>query len=1461
MRAQGTPSDSIVFTSALVPRHPGDWGSIYLNSSDTNEIRYATIEYGGGIAFEHSCEAKFEKNSVMYNLVGLSIRKAPFISRNLIAKNTSNQITCLTGGCAAAIENNTIDGHIYLYDFPSPIVTNNIITDGIYTNGNPITGYLSYNDIIGSGAPTQFDRINYNGDSCDINFNISLDPLFVDSVNGDYHLLDNSPCINAGDSTTQFDPDSTIADMGAFYYDQSNHPAAPIGLVAEYVNSNVTLNWYANVEPDISHYLIYKDDLPNAIILVDSVYHPETTYVDSAIDKVYYYRLKSVDIEGKQSGHFSEEICAPDDPIGITGYALIYGNHNHNGIKVRFNAISYSAISDSTYTDSTGLYLMNDLMPGTYDIMYSYDSCTPVETNEKIVLTDMYLDTVYLSFHLRGNLSGRLIKTLYEVIDTINVLAGDTLIIDPGAKIFFNDSLPFVIHGLLISVGTEEDTIAFTHKQSPGRWRGLQFINAHSNCRLEYCRIEYGSTPFNGDGAGIYCENTPLEINHCLISNNGTGDTYRGGGVYSDSGMNLYGCVIAANIARFGGGMYVGGRGNISNCVICGNSVNNDGGGLYLCGYDTLLNCTISNNYARVFGGGVYHVYDYPSIIKNTALYFNNTSQNPPSAQIYGSPAVTYSNIQGGWEGQGNIEGNPLFVDTASYDYHLKWGSPCIDSGDPNSPYDPDNTIADIGALFYDQRFFTIPTLFEPIDSSSINYATPNFIWSFCNGYGVTYNLQCALDSLFNDVIIDTFGLIDSVFSSVSGLADSTYYWRVEAVDTAGVESGYQDHPFSFTIDTQTPIAVSLVSPVDGVYLSDTLVAFEWVAVRERNLSYINSDGRKKILDVQERTANSKTDSLLSTLTVMGNNVKAQITLQPRFSSVRYILQIDTLLGFVTPVVVDTLDTTSTTIIHPEGFYYWRVKAYDLAGNQGSYADPDSFGVDITPPIAFGLILPSDSTVLATTRPTFVWEKSSDSLSGLKHYEVYINDTLRHTTSDTTWGVDYDLQEGYHDWYIIAYDSVNNSQQSNDTWTVIIDITPPSTVALISPVDSAYLHDSTVSFTWHEASDNLSGVNHYLVQYALDSIFTQGLVETTSVDTTITVTLSDTVYYWRVKAVDVAGNEGVFSSVWQFKVDTGIPAAPILVAPVGGIYLGDTIVAFEWSEVTDLGMFGNYSQTEHTVREGVSPNIRFSSVRYILQIDTLLGFVTPVVVDTLDTTSTTIIHPEGFYYWRVKAYDLAGNQGSYADPDSFGVDITPPAIESTSVWNDTSFIGPFEIQTKVTDNLAGIDSVILRYKRDEDLSWIPTTMTQIGSPNWYSDSIPPVADPYDTVRYYIEASDSAQPGNIATDPIGAPSGHYWFIANCTGIQETHVEPFFLKFCLKHNPAKNNAQFSLTLSTETYVTLQIYEISGRLIEKLIDGQISPGFHDILWAPHASSGVYFYIFESPWERKVGKLVMLK
>ena len=61
--------------------------------------------------------------------------------------------------------------------------------------------------------------------------------------------------------------------------------------------------------------------------------------------------------------------------------------------------------------------------------------------------------------------------------------------------------------------------------------------------------------------------------------------------------------------------------------------------------------------------------------------------------------------VEGGWPGLGNDAADPLFIDALAGDFGLRGGSPCIDSGDPSYPPDPDGSRTDMGALWADPAF------------------------------------------------------------------------------------------------------------------------------------------------------------------------------------------------------------------------------------------------------------------------------------------------------------------------------------------------------------------------------------------------------------------------------------------------------------------------------------------------------------------------------------------------------------------------------------------------------------------------------------------------------------------------------------------------------------------------------------------------------------------------------------
>ena len=91
------------------------------------------------------------------------------------------------------------------------------------------------------------------------------------------------------------------------------------------------------------------------------------------------------------------------------------------------------------------------------------------------------------------------------------------------------------------------------------------------------------------------------------------------------------------------------------------------------------------SGFAAGYGGGLYGSYSSATTVVNSILWGNVPDQlRPLSNEATSSDiTVTYSDVQGGYGGPGNIALPPEWVDPAGADLRLKGISPCIEAGDP----------------------------------------------------------------------------------------------------------------------------------------------------------------------------------------------------------------------------------------------------------------------------------------------------------------------------------------------------------------------------------------------------------------------------------------------------------------------------------------------------------------------------------------------------------------------------------------------------------------------------------------------------------------------------------------------------------------------------------------------------------------------------------------------------------
>ena len=228
----------------------------------------------------------------------------------------------------------------------------------------------------------------------------------------------------------------------------------------------------------------------------------------------------------------------------------------------------------------------------------------------------------------------------------------------------------------------------------------------------------------NERGAGMYNTSGSHTIVNCVFKNNTaitTDPNGMGGGMYNQSCSALIrDCVFTGNSGFSGAGLYnfTSNPGTdvvtVVNCVFNGNQATENGGGMNNYGNMvlTITNCVFYDNTAGVSysGGGIYNN-DCSPLITNCILWDNTDSISDDGAA---ASSVSYSSIEGGFSGTGNIDADPSFSDdtdpngtdnlwmTSDDGLRLASGSPCIDAGSNSAvPVEISSDIAG-NPRFYD---------------------------------------------------------------------------------------------------------------------------------------------------------------------------------------------------------------------------------------------------------------------------------------------------------------------------------------------------------------------------------------------------------------------------------------------------------------------------------------------------------------------------------------------------------------------------------------------------------------------------------------------------------------------------------------------------------------------------------------------------------------------------------------
>lgn len=515
-----------------------------------------------------------------------------------------------------------------------------------------------------------------------------------------------------------------------------------------------------------------------------------------------------------------------------------------------------------------------------------------------------------------------------------------------------------------------------------------------------------------------------------------------------------------------------------------------------------------------------------------------------------------------------------------------------------------------------------------------------------------------------------------------------------------------------------------------------------------------------------------------------------------------------------------------------------RHKGYDIYSRLTDWSFNTTV-VQLPTPV---LLAPADNSWLASDTAFCTWSAGSKKTKGSPVYYVLkayslpdtINPVLVDTTSLTADTLTVGAEARYA-WRVEARDDALSLPGISGLRRFGYDKTPPSTIAQISPADSLTTNQDSITFCWHPSTDAVSGIREYALVYAHDVGFSTGVAETTLIDTSITLVLPDTAYYWMVEARDSVGNVGV-SYVWHLNVDTHDPDIPTLALPIG--WTGDTTVVFSWSEVTK--------------------KIKGSAVEYVIQIDTITAFTAPVIEDTTSSLSDTFNLMERQYYWRVMAYDLAGNYGTYSGYMSFGVDTTAPDIQYVMDLPDDASVpyGPYEVSSKVYD--LSLKSAWL-FTQVNGGSWDSTAM--FSALDSLRDTIPalsPATDETLTVSYYVKAWDMPDHQSV--------SSTYSFKAiGPLGVEGNPPSALPTVYALTGaypNPSRGQTVIKYQLPKACNVSLTVYNVAGQTVKRFDIGTKPAGYHAVNWnGNQMAAGVYIFRLQAGEFSATKKLLIVK
>ena len=409
--------------------------------------------------------------------------------------------------------------------------------------------------------------------------------------------------------------------------------------------------------------------------------------------------------------------------VAVEGICLLAENDNAEGTRIIFENQCPGVEPDTVFTDSSG-YFIYETNPGIFTLRYSHEGYIPYIYYKILDLTaSEFISTQTLTPGEINEVPSGPVSGVWDdddpywIFGDITIEAGDSLIIKPGVSLLLKNYLAFDVYGTLIMEGSPDQYISMEQIQSY-LFNGLIFRGELSNGS----RIDYVSFGGYGGNVGFY-DASPV-LDHINVDDGVEFILYGSSAPVISHCLTWEGNFPAIFIGDYAKPVF---RNNIfhyatfscsghSSPVIEYNDFYN--GYAFIRCYD-YANPKITGNIFMVgnYGIYVYHGYGLDHVKYNSFFGLNSAGNY---TGLPGFCELDTINVNGdSCDYYFNITKHPRLTDPENGDFSLREISPCIDAGDPASPHDPDSTMADIGALYFDQLVIVV----EPVsaETSQVN--------------------------------------------------------------------------------------------------------------------------------------------------------------------------------------------------------------------------------------------------------------------------------------------------------------------------------------------------------------------------------------------------------------------------------------------------------------------------------------------------------------------------------------------------------------------------------------------------------------------------------------------------------------------------------------------------------------------------------------------------------------------